>query len=195
MRQCGALRAHNLEEFFDLTRALERFGSLSLKGNRIFLATFPGGEGVIVTDLCENEDLRLAEVDNTTLDKLRSIFPPWDIPPNPWDLGVTVQFNDLGNVYRTLIESLAEDASVDAFAIQLHPMAVHFSKQHLEIFHRAVDAQKPIVLWLAGVESGRYEILEWLEENQVLVFPSPERAIRALSALHRLSSPVSKNGS
>ncbi len=30
MRQCGAVRAYTLDEFFDLTRALERFGSLSL---------------------------------------------------------------------------------------------------------------------------------------------------------------------
>ncbi len=48
MKQCGALRARSLEDFFDLTRALERFGTLSLKGNRVFIATFPGGEGVIV---------------------------------------------------------------------------------------------------------------------------------------------------
>jgi acetyltransferase len=37
VRQAGAIRVNSLEDFFDLTRALERFGSLSLKGNRIFL--------------------------------------------------------------------------------------------------------------------------------------------------------------
>ena len=36
MRQCGALRARSLEDFFDLTRALDRFGLLSLKSNRVF---------------------------------------------------------------------------------------------------------------------------------------------------------------
>jgi len=83
MRQCGALRAHSLEDFFDLTRALERFGPLSMKGNRVFLATFPGGEGVIVTDLLEQQGLRLAETSSATLDKLRAVFPAWDIPANP----------------------------------------------------------------------------------------------------------------
>jgi len=193
MRQCGALRAYNLEEFFDLTRALERFGSLSLKGNRIFLATLPGGEGVIVTDLCEHEGLRLAKVDDKTLQKLRPIFPPWDIPPNPRDLGLTVQFNDPNNIHRTLINSLVEDPNVDAFAIQLHPMALLFPDKLLGVFQPAIEARKPVVLWLAGIESGRHETLEQLEENQVLVFPSPEKAIRALSALHRLSRPASKD--
>lgn len=195
LRQCGAIRAYNLEEFFDLTRALERFGSLSLKGNRLFLAALPGGEAVIMTDLCEHEGLRLARVEDTTLDKLRSIFPPWDISPNPWDLGVTLQFNDKNDVYRTLIEAVIEDPNVDGLAIQLHPGALLFPKKLFEVFQPAVEAQKPIALWLAGVESGRHEVLERLEEKQVLVFPSPEKAIRALSALYRLSRPVSKSWS
>jgi len=192
LRQCGAIRAYSLEEFFDLTRALERFGSLTLKGNCIFLAALPGGEGVILTDLCEYEGLRLAKVEDTTLDKLRSVFPPWDISPNPWDLGVTLQFNDQNDVYRTLIESVTEDPNVDGLAIQLHPRAFLFPKKLFEVFQRAVDAQKPIVLWFAGVESGRHEILEWLEERRVLVFSSPEKAIHALSALYRLSRADSK---
>ena len=148
-----------------------------------------------MTDLCEHEGLRLARVEDTTLDKLRSIFPPWDISPNPWDLGVTLQFNNQNDVYRTLIEAVIEDPNVDGLAIQLHPGALLFPKKLFEVFQPAVEAQKPIALWLAGVESGRHEILERLEEKQVLVFPSPEKAIRALSALYRLSRPVSKSWS
>lgn len=192
MRQCRAIRAHNIDEFFDLTRALERFGSLSLNGPRIFIASFPGGEGVIAADLCEHEGLRLAKVQDTTLDKLRSIFPPWDISPNPWDLGLTLQFSDPNDVYGTLIESLAEDPNVDGFAIQLPPRASLLPKKLLEVLQPAVNSRKPLALWLAGVESGRDEILQQLEEKHIPVFPSPERAIRALSALRRLSRPPSK---
>ena len=187
MRQCGAVRSYNLEEFFDLTRALERFGSLSLKGNRIFLATFPGGEGVIVTDLCEQEGLELAKLDDSTVHKLRPIFPPWEISPNPWDLGLTIQFHDPSALFKTLIDALIEDPNVNAFAIQLHPMILLFPEKLLEGFQRVADSHKPAALWLAGVESGRHEVLERLEEKHVVVFSSPEKAIRALSALYRLS--------
>ena len=114
IKQAGAIRAYTLETFFDLTRALERFGPVSMKGNRIFLATFPGGEGVITTDLCEEEDLRLAEIEDKTVDKLRAVFPPWDIPPNPWDLGLTSQFNNPNVVYRVIIEAMLNDPNVDA---------------------------------------------------------------------------------
>ena len=187
VKQCGALRANNLEDFFYLTRALERFGPVSLKGNRIFLATFPGGEGVITTDLCEAEGLELAEIDSDTTDKLRSVFPPWDIPPNPWDLGLTVQFHEPNRVYRAIVEATMNDPNVDALAIQLHPMAFLFPKELLEVFGSSTAARKPIALWLAGMDPGRHEALQLLEEKRLVVFPSPEKAIRALSALYRLS--------
>jgi len=187
LRQHGALRADSMEDFFDLTRALERFGPLELKGNRIFLATLPGGEGVILTDFCEQEGLTLASLEGRTMDRMKSIMPPWAISSNPWDLGVTMQFTHPKNVYPTLLESVIQDPGVDCLAIQLPSMAYRIPKEFFSVFQRAVDARKPIALWLAGVESGRYESLEWAEEMNVLVFSAPEKAIRALSALHRLS--------
>jgi acyl-CoA synthetase (NDP forming) len=187
MRQCGALRAQSLEDFFDLTRALERFGPLSMKGNRVFIATFPGGEGVIVTDVLEQEGLRLAEPGSATLDKLRAIFPAWDIPANPWDLGLTIQFHDPASIYTTILDAMVADPNVDALAIQIHPEMLLAPREFMGIFLRAAEEGKPIVLWLAGMESGRHENLMWLEDQGVPVFPSPEKAVRSLAALHRLS--------
>jgi acetyltransferase len=187
MRQCGALRAQSLEDFFDLTRSLERFGPLSMKGNRVFIATFPGGEGVIVTDLLEQQGLRLAETSSATLDKLRAIFPAWDIPANPWDLGLTIQFHHPGSIYPTVLDAMITDPGVDALALQIHPEFLTVPKEFMGVFHQAVEAGKPIVLWLAGMESGRHENLMWLEDKGVPVFPSPEKAVAALAALHRLS--------
>ncbi len=121
------------------------------------------------------------------MDRLKSIFPPWTISSNPWDLGVTMQFTNPKNVYPTLLESVIQDPRVDALAIQLPSMAYSIPKEFFSVFQGAVDVRKPIALWLAGVEAGRYESLEWAEEMNVPVFSAPEKAIRALSALHRLS--------
>jgi acetyl-CoA synthetase (ADP-forming) len=154
--------------------------------NRLFLATFPGGEGVITTDLCEMEGLELADLIPPTINRMRSVFPPWDVSPNPWDLGLTVQFHNPSQVYRVIVEAAADDHHVDALAIQLHPMAFLFPKELLEVFGNAAAAGKPIALWLAGMDPGRHETLQLLEEKGVVIFPSPEKAIRALSALYRL---------
>jgi acyl-CoA synthetase (NDP forming) len=126
-------------------------------------------------------------MEETTIQKLRSLPTPWEISPNPWDLGVTLQFNDPFHVYRILVESAVEDPNVDALLIQLPPKTELLPEKFFQVFQEARDTHKPIALWLPGVEPGGHEVFERVEENQVLVFPSPEKAIRALSALYRLS--------
>ena len=188
LKQGGAVRAQNIEEFFDLSRALERFGPLSLEGNRLALATLPGGEAVVATDLCHDSGFSLPRFAEKTRERLKPIFPPWEISGNPFDLGVALQFYDPLKVYRTLVEAVAQDPNVDGMAIQLPPRAFNLPRDFFEVFPRGTHSGKPMALWLPGVPSGRHEILEWLEDRNVVVFPSPEKTIAALSALHRLSA-------
>lgn len=187
LKQAGAIRAQTIEEFFDLTRALERFGTLLLPGNRVAVATLPGGEAVIVTDLCQYEGLTLARLQGQTIDKIRPIFPPWEISVNPFDLGVALQFVDARKVYPTLLDALVHDPNVDAVAIQVPSRAFNIPRGFFEFFPESLKAQKPLALWVAGIPSGRLEVLEWLEEQNIPVFPNPEKVIKALAALHRSS--------
>jgi acyl-CoA synthetase (NDP forming) len=187
LRQCGALRVETLADFFDLAKALERMGPVSMEGDRLFLAAIPGGEAVIVTDMCEQGGLRLAQVGEETLNRLRTVFPPWEIRPNPWDLGLTMQFRHPAEVVTTLVDAVLADPGVDALALQFPPWALFFGKEHFQVFERAAKAGKPIVLWMAGEEPGRFELLEWLEELHIPVFSAPEKAIGVLLALRRLS--------
>lgn len=188
LRQAGAIRAQNIEEFFDLTRTLERFGPLLLRGNRIAISTLPGGEAVITTDLCQQEGLTLASVTEETHKKLRPVFPPWEISANPFDFGVCTQFHNGAEVYRTFIEAMIDDPNVDGLAVQVAFWAVKLlPKEAFEAFPRAAQAGKPIVIWVPGVHPGKFEVLRWLEDNQVPVLPSAERCLKVLSALHRSS--------
>ena len=186
-KQAGAIRAQNIEDFFDLSRALERFGPYRLKGTRLVVATLPGGEAVVVTDLLHQSGFSLAPLHEKTREKLKAVFPPWDISGNPFDLGVTLQFHGLPKVYSTLLEAVAQDPNVDALAIQLPPRIINAPREFFQPFVQPLKAQKPIVLWLPGVFPGRDETLQWLEDQHVPVFPSPEKALKALFALHRSS--------
>jgi acetyltransferase len=185
LKQSGAIRAQTIEEFFEISRALERFGSLRMKGGRIALATFPGGEAVISTDLCQQEGLSLADVKEETFNKLKPVFPPWEILGNPFDLGVCVQFHDPWEVFRRYLVSMSEDQNVDGIAVGVAEWVVH--EEFIKGFNLTVKAKKPMVLWIPGMRAGGYEALEWLEDQHVPVFPSPASAIKALSALHRSS--------
>jgi acyl-CoA synthetase (NDP forming) len=187
LRQAGAIRVQNIEEFFDVARALERFGPLLLPGTRLAIATLPGGEAVVVTDICQEYGFSLSAFAAETRERLKPVFPPWEISGNPFDLGVTLQFHDPRKVYNTLLDAIIGDPNVDALAIQLPSRTFNMPDEFLKIFAQALRAEKPIALWLAGTPSGRYEILEWLEDQNVVVFPSPEKALHALYALHRSS--------
>jgi hypothetical protein len=68
-------------------------------------------------------------------------------------------------------------------------MAFLFPRELLEAFGRALAGRKPIALWLAGMDPGRHEVLQALEERGVVIFPSLEKAILALSALYRFGRP------
>lgn len=187
LRQAGAIRAHNIEEFFDLVKALERFGPLTMKGNRLAIGTLPGGEAVIIADICQMSGLTLASLQPQTREKLQAIFPPWQISGNPFDLGVSLQFHDPQKVYTTLLQAYLADENVDAIALQLPSRATDLPRQYFEIFVEAAPAKKPIILWLAGAYPGRSEGLKWLEDHNIPVFPSPEKVLQALSALCRSS--------
>jgi acyl-CoA synthetase (NDP forming) len=188
VRQYGGIRANGIEEFFDVARAMERFHDLSLKGNRILVGTVSGGEGVIVTDLCGQAGLELPRLEPRTLERLKKeLVLPWQIGTNPWDLGVSIQFNGPDKVFTQLMAAVAQDSNVDALALQLPPVASRFPKTFFSAFQPVIEAGKPVALWLAGSEPGRHEVLSWAEEMGVAIFPSPERAIRVLRALHLLT--------
>ena len=57
LKQAGAIRACNLDEFFDLAKAFE-FLDLP-QGNRLAIINHSGGEGVMATDSCEMNGLEL----------------------------------------------------------------------------------------------------------------------------------------
>ncbi|MCG6534588.1 MAG: hypothetical protein L7F78_07860, partial [Syntrophales bacterium LBB04] len=187
LKQCGAVRAYTIEEFFYLARALERFGSLTFSGDRVALAALPGGEAVILTDLVQQEGLKMAKPDRGAHDKLKPIFPPWEISANPFDLGVALQFNHPVEVYKTWVSAMCEDENVDALHLQVPHHMLLLPKEHFKIFLPAPARRKPMALWMAGTEPGTHENLSWLEDQGIPVFPTPEKALRALSALHRLS--------
>jgi len=187
-RQAGALRVQGLDEFFDLAKIFEYYPPMT--GNRIAIATFSGGEGVITTDFCYLNGLQLAQPSEASVKVLRSISPPWGIPPNPFDTGVANQFNTT-DVISTYVDTLADDPNVDCMAIQVsgpQTLVTVDSTDRLtkwaERYKAAVKKGKRVVVW---VIDPRYtvDMTATLEAARIPVYPSAERAVRALGALYR----------
>ncbi|MBI2831159.1 MAG: CoA-binding protein [Chloroflexi bacterium] len=181
LKQCGAIRAQSLDDFFDWAKIFEYYGHLGLKGNRIALASGSGGEGVITTDCAQFNGLTLARVSSKTYEKLRPVFPGWDIEANPFDIGVAFQFHGTIEAYGTYFNAMAEDENVDCLATQVTRHAATEGR-FVEIAYEVLRKGKPLVFWTA-TPSGFDGIASQLQARGIPVYPTSERAVKALAAL------------
>lgn len=201
IRQAGAIRAQNLEEFFDFAKA---FSFLLLpRGNRLAIITLSGGEGVMATDACETNGLKLAQLSDKTYHRLKGIFPGWEIPLNPFDGGVCMEFHlaNLDAFFNTLA-AIPRDENVDCAIMQMPPNFLYLLslskemsgktgrsslKQYLELILKMKESGKPFAMWRSSMDRQEMELVELIESYRLPVFQSPERAVKALAEMTRYS--------
>ncbi|MBI4773849.1 MAG: CoA-binding protein [Deltaproteobacteria bacterium] len=199
LRQAGAIRAQNLEEFFELAKAFQMLKPP--RGPRLAIVTLSGGEGVMATDSCEAHGLSFARLDETTHGKLKRIFPKWEIPLNPFDAGICMEFHlsDIGGFFDTML-AIPEDNNVDCTVMQMPPtlleaagdgpeggddMAKAWNAQVVKSLIKMSGVGKPLILWNTSMGAEEHDMAVRLESNSIPVFPSSERAIKAVAALNR----------
>ncbi len=184
LKQAGAIRVPGLDEFFDLAKVFEYLPPL--KGNRVAVATFPGGEAVITTDHCQLNGLTMAQVSPETKAKLNRFSPPWEVGTNPFDMGVASQFTPGVDIYRGFLESVADDPDIDCLAVHLTGFRGGGSSDFAAAFTEVIRKGKPVVTWISDPRMSN--MIEQLELRRVPVYTSAGRAIYALGALHRYYS-------
>jgi acyl-CoA synthetase (NDP forming) len=187
LKQAGAIRVSGLDEFFDLAKAFEY---LPLpQGNRVAITSYSGGEGVFTTDCAQLNGLELAELGQGTYDKLSRLFPPWPIPVNPFDTGVAGQFHSF-DVVNSYVEAIVDDPGVDCAAVQVgippQLAASATGRQLLKPYTDMIARGKPVTVWVMDPDSS-VSMPNDLETHRIPIYPSAERAVRALGALWRYS--------
>jgi len=178
-RQCGVIRAHTVEEFFDFARAL---ASRKLPAdNRIAIITNAGGPGIIATDAVESSQLRMAELEQDTQAALTESLPPQANTRNPVDV--------LGDAhadrYQAALESVCADPNVSAILTILTPQtSTEVEQTATAVVEASRATDKPIVTSFMGSMSVR---LAWhsLDKRGVANFPRPDQAVKALETLYR----------
>jgi acyl-CoA synthetase (NDP forming) len=126
----------------------------------------------------------LAELTPETKQRLHAIFPPWDIPVNPLDTGVCTQFTAGIDVHIAFLQAMADDPNVDGVAISLPVGRLLQAEELAKGTGELIKRGKAVVTWPIDPAEARGAIAH-LEANRIPVYPSAERAIRALAALYR----------
>ncbi len=180
-RQCGVIRAETVVEFFDFARA---FATRRMpRGRGIAIVTNAGGPGIIATDAIENSQLAMADLSTDTENALAACLPPQANIHNPIDV--------LGDAhadrYEQALDIAVKDEGVAAVLTILTPQT---STEPEETAQKIADAasrtDKPILasfMGSASVDKG----WEVLDRRGVANFEQPERAVRAMEAMLKLS--------
>jgi acyl-CoA synthetase (NDP forming) len=83
-RQAAVIELNRPLDLLDMSAA---FSCLPLpKGNRVAIVTLGGGWGVVATDLCVENGLEMAQLDQDIIEKINPLLPPFWSHANPVDI-------------------------------------------------------------------------------------------------------------
>lgn len=179
-KQSGVLVAETIDDMLSMARA---FTQPLPKGKRVAIMTNAGGPGVLTADEIDKRGLKLANLEEKTMEELRSFLPPMAAVKNPVDMIASARGEDY---YRTA-KALLEDSNVDMLiAICVVPTFAGMTPtEHAEGIIRAVkevNNGKPVLgLFMAGYVSEKAK--ELLEANGIPSYERPEDVAAGAYAL------------
>ncbi len=187
-KQTGIIRAKTVKDLFNIATA---FANQPLpKGNRVAIITNAGGPGIMTSDACEENNIKLAKIKQETIDQLKTFLPSAANFYNPVD----ILGDALAERYGKTFEVILKDDDIDALIVLLTPQAM---TQELETAKALVEAIKksgrkiPVVTSFIGGEEVK-EGTEYLNKNGIPNFSIPEEAVQALKAMIDQANWVNK---
>ncbi len=183
MKQFKIKEVGDFDELVDATKALSYqcrvSGDKCQKeiGRRVLIITNGGGSGVLAADECMRQGLEVVNLPTNKANKLREQFPYFYGINNPIDLTAQVVNED----YIKALNELKDD--YDGFLIIALPNVNGITEKLTEMIKTAKSTiNKPIVFHIPYDGVAR-RLISLLEKIKIPVYPSPERAVRALNAL------------
>jgi len=178
-RQAGILRAGTVEDLFDLALGFAMQPMPS--GERLLIVTNAGGPGILAADTAEKLGVTLAEVTPELRERLVTCLPPTAALGNPIDIIGDAR----ADRYRDVLSAVRDAPSVDSVLVLLTPQAMTEATETARaVVASFAGASKTVFASFMGEFSVR-EARKILSAGGIPNYPVPERAVRALRAMHR----------
>ncbi len=177
LKDAGIIRCEGLEDFFDLAKAFS--WEEPPEGPAVAIISNAGGPAVVATDFIEKDGLRLAELNDHTLQRLKKALPIGASFHNPID----VLGDALAMRYFEALDAVLSQEDVYAAIVILTPQVMTEGYLTAEIIARLSNQhRKPILCSFMG-GSHIVEAEKILNLHKIPNFRYPERAIRALGKM------------
>src|SRR6187549_3275797 len=185
LRQSGVIRAKALREMLEYARAIPKLPTP--KGENVVIITGAGGSGVLLSDACVDNDLKLMAMPADLDAAFRKFIPPFGASGNPVD----ITGGEPPKTYQNTVRLGLEDPRIHALilghwhTIVTPPMV--FAKLLAELVEemRAKGIDKPVVVSLAG-DVEVEEASEYLFAHKIPAYPySTEIPVDVLGAKYK----------
>ncbi len=176
-KQAGIIEAKSSEEIFDYAKVLAN--QPVLKNNKIAIITDGGGFGIVATDAAIKYGLELPHLENSSLKSLKSFLPSYASIKNPIDItgDATVER------YKKTLEIILKDKNIAGVVCIALMQIPTLTDEIVDVLKDCKVFGKPITVCSAGSQY----VLERnrkLERFGIPVYPTPERAVKALAILY-----------
>jgi len=191
LKQAGVVTVYSCTELFDVAKALALCKIPS--GNRVVILSGQAGPGIIVGDVCEDNGLILTSFSKETQEAVEKLLPPVAMRRNPIDLGPA--WHDSETCER-LVNVVSRDENVDAIVIcAAYASANEPLLRGIGKLLRKFAKEKTVIgSFPSPTNVWKKEKVE-LELADVPVYPTPERAAKALVGLVRYSEALARKSS
>lgn len=186
LAQVGVYEAKAFYQLMDFCRTLSAYPDLNPeRRNRVAILTYSGGAGIVSIDIMDGYGLVAAELEGSTIETLRTVFPEWMPPSNPVDLWPGVILNGTQKTYGTAMEAVSADPNVDAVFIHCFVGGFDLEPDLAYLAAVARRATKPLLCWVSGAREHVYAFQREAEQLSVPVFREMLRGVECLSVLLR----------
>jgi acyl-CoA synthetase (NDP forming) len=185
LKQSGVIRARSLRDMLEFARAIPVLPTP--KGENIVIITGAGGSGVLLSDACVDNGLKLMAMPGDLDAAFRKFIPPFGAAGNPVD----ITGGEPPTTYKNTIRLGLEDDRIHSIilgywhTIITPPMV--FAKLVAEVVEemRAKGIHKPIVASLAG-DVEVEQASEYLYDHGIPAYPySTEVPVAVLGAKYK----------
>ncbi|ACB40558.1 acetate--CoA ligase family protein [Pyrobaculum neutrophilum] len=177
--QAGALEASSVREMFDMAKALAT--QPIPRGPRALVVSDSGGMAIQAVDALEALGLEVPEVPESIARELKRELLPFAAVSNPID--VTGSATD--QHYKVVLDALLPTAFFDMALVITLMQVPGLTKNLAEYIIDSRRYGKPIAVVNFGGSELVQRFEEVLEDSGIPVYPTPERAAKALWALYK----------
>ncbi len=171
LKQAGVIEVDSIKQLFSVAKILEKYPKL---GNKAAIITNAGGLGVLTTDECEENKIKIPSLKEATIKKLNKVLVTNWSHNNPIDLVGDALAED----YEKAIQIL-EKENFDFFIALLTPQRM---TESLETAKKLLTTKKPVfACFLGGNQIQKAK--EFMDQNKIINFEDPKEMCETIGKI------------